>query len=383
MAIFSQSLFLQALGWATLNSFWQMAALWAIYVSIQHYYTLSSHKKYVLALVSLGLGFAWYAATFLVYYFNGPQGTMLASAHQMAPTSNTWQIILSSASLAYLLLLAFPAYRLVKNWQFVKILRNKGLQKPELSYRLFVKKVAFRLGIDKPVHVYISELVTSPVTIGYFKPLILLPVAALNSLTVQQAEAILLHELAHIRRSDFLINLIVTFLNTIFYYNPFLKKFVAVIEAEREKCCDEMVLQFEYDKISYASALLTLEKNAAQVQVLTLAATGKQHLLKRIEKIVGMEKKPSFSFTHFAGIMASLLLVIFINSLLFVSKQKAVHHKDVSLVAFENPFFGIDRGEHVLTAPKTEPEVLPSKVWIATVKPLQAEKKAKTLITNK
>ena len=245
MAILGQSLFLQALGWATLNSFWQMAALWALYVSVQHYFKLSAQQKYKLALGSLGFGFAWYVLTFLIYYSNGPQATLLATAHIMAPTSSTWSVILSSASIAYLLLLFFPAYRLFRNWQFVGKLRRQGLEKTDMAYRLFVKKVAHRLGIQKPVHVYISQLVTSPVTIGFFKPIILLPVAALNSLTVQQAEAILLHELAHIKRSDFLINLIVTFLHTLFYYNPFLKKFVAVIEAEREKCCDELVLQFE------------------------------------------------------------------------------------------------------------------------------------------
>lgn len=380
MATLGQSLFLQALGWATLNSFWQMAALWALYASIQHYFKLSAHQKYKVALVSLGLGFGWYAFTFLHFYNNGPQGTLLASANGIAPTSSTWSMILSSASIAYLLLLLFPAYRLVKNWQFIGTLRRQGLEKTDMSYRLFVKKVAHRLGINKSVHIYISQLVTSPVTIGYFKPIILLPVAALNSLTLQQAEAILLHELAHIKRSDFLINLIVTFLHTLFYYNPFLKKFVAVIEAEREKCCDELVLQFQYDKISYASALLTLEKNAAALQALTLAATGGQHLLKRIEKIVGMEKKPSFSFTHLAGIMASLLLVVFINSLLFVSKQKMEPRKDLSLVAFENPFYAADRGDRVLTSPKNKIPATAPIIMMASVQVKKAQKVS--LLTN-
>ena len=190
MAIFSQSLFLQALGWATLNSFWQMAVLWVLFVVVQHFFMLSSGKKFLIALASLGAGLIWFIATFITYYYSGAQNTLLASAHQLAPTSATWSIVLTSASIAYLLLLVFPAFRLIRNWQYVKLLRTQGLEKTSLEYRLFVKKVAFRLGIQKPVHVYISSLITSPVTIGYIKPMILLPVAALNNLCVLLVEVI-------------------------------------------------------------------------------------------------------------------------------------------------------------------------------------------------
>ena len=72
---------------------------------------------------------------------------------------------------------------------------------------------------------------SSPVTIGFLKPIILLPVAALNSLTPQQVEAVLLHELSHIRRYDYLINLVITLVHTLFYFNPFIKKFVSAIES--------------------------------------------------------------------------------------------------------------------------------------------------------
>jgi len=356
MAFLGQNLFLQALGWATLNSIWQMGLLWGLYVGAQHLTKLSAARKYNLSLLSLALGLVWFAVTFLNYYSSGAIGTLSNTSHSAAPTSATWSVILSSASITYLLLLVFPAIRLVQNYRFVGKLKTVGLQKTDLHYRLFVQKVALRLGIKKEVHVYLSSLVHSPVTIGYVKPIILLPVAALNHLSIEQTEAILLHELAHIRRSDFLINLIVNLIHTLFYYNPFVRLFVAAIDTEREKCCDETVLQFEYDKVSYATALLTLEKNAA-APVLAIGAAGKNHLLKRIEKIVGMEKKTTFSFTHFAGLMATLLLIILINSLLFVSKP-VERNKNMALVAFENPFYNtMDRGELLMPPqPKADEE---------------------------
>ena len=362
MALWSHNLFLQALGWATLNSIWQMGVLWLLFKALQHLSALSSDRKYHIALASLGFGVAWFVATFTSYYNSGTSGTITATSSSMAPTSDAWSLILSSASITYLILLLFPAYRLVQSYLYIGKLKSKGLNKAELHYRLFVQKVAMRLGIPKKVEVYGSSLINSPVTIGYIKPIILLPVAALNSLTLQQTEAILLHELAHIRRSDFLINLIVNVIHTILYYNPFVRFFVADIDAEREKCCDETVIQFEYDKISYATALLTLEKNAT---ALAIAAAGKNHLLKRIEKIVGMEKKTTFSFTHFAGLMGTLLLIILINSLFFVSKP-VERNKNLALAAFENPFYAIDRGDRILTAPA-----------------LKAEKEAKTPLLAK
>ena len=131
-------------------------------------------------------------------------------------------------------------------------------------------------------------------------------------------------------------------LQTLFYFNPFVKKFASLIEFEREKCCDELVLQFQYDKVSYAAALLLLEKNLLASESLTLAAAGKNHLLRRIEKILGLNKKGSFSFHQFAGIIASVLVVLFINSLLFVDKEVKLTNIQ-PITAFENPLYQFEK----------------------------------------
>jgi hypothetical protein len=168
-----------------------------------------------------------------------------------------------------------------------------------------------------------SEFITSPVTIGYLKPIILLPVAALNHLSTQQTEAVLLHELSHIKRFDFLINLIIRAIQTILYFNPFVNAFAKIIETEREKNCDEIVLQFQYEPHGYASALLALEKAPhASSNTLAVAASGgkRNDLLTRIETIMGIRKKPVFSFTKLAGVMAALLCFISLNALLLLSK---------------------------------------------------------------
>jgi hypothetical protein len=185
-----------------------------------------------------------------------------------------------------------------------------------------VQNVVGHLGITKKVKVVVSKLVNSPVTIGYLKPMILLPVAAMNQLTTAQVEAILLHELSHIRRYDYLVNLIVSIIHTLLYFNPFVKFFMNAIESERETCCDELVLQFGYDKVGYASALLHLEKASGKHKALILAAAGKQNLLTRIEKIVGMEKKKTFRLIQIVPLLAAMICILLFNSVLIIKDAK-------------------------------------------------------------
>ncbi|HEU0065402.1 MAG TPA: M56 family metallopeptidase, partial [Flavisolibacter sp.] len=291
MALWSQSHFLQSLGWATLNSFWQMALLWSLFLAAKSIFRISSEIRYKLATAAIIGGFGWFVLTFLLFYLDSGISGISLFNKSLYQSESLINILLLSASVSYLALLLFPAFRLFRNWRYVQKIKKEGLQKAGLNYRLYVQKIAAQLGIKKKVLLYLSELVTSPITIGYLKPIILLPVAALNNLTIQQAEAILLHELSHIRRYDYLFNFIISIINTILYFNPFVKQFMKVMEEERENCCDQLVLHYGYDKISYASALLTLEKASVSSQVLVLGAAGKKNLLNRIENIIGMEKK--------------------------------------------------------------------------------------------
>jgi bla regulator protein blaR1 len=321
MANLSGSHFLQALGWATLNSFWQMALLWILYLGASYLFKLPSFRKYQFSVVAVATGFLWFLLTFF-YYLNTDSVSSIALFTQTIDESNNiLQMVLLSASIAYLSLLAFPSYRLYRNWRFVQVIKKQGLNKIDFSYRLFVQRVAAQLEITKKVMVYVSDLVKSPVTIGYLKPIILVPAAALSNLSTQQVEAILLHELSHIRRYDYLVNFVISIINTMLYFNPFVKQFMKTIEEERENCCDELVLQFGYDKVGYASALLTLEKLSSQHRVLALCATGKNYLLSRIEKIVGMEKKKSFKRNNLAGLLAALLCIVAFNSILIINEK--------------------------------------------------------------
>jgi len=290
----NQLTFLQSLGWALINSLWQMALLWAIYqiiiVSIQK---LKASQKTSLAIFFTFSGFAWFVYTFI--------GSLILKSNSINSfynsgiiDDNSWNYfagkILPYAAIAYLLVLVAPLWQFIRNYKFVQFIRKSGLKKIDVNWRMYVRRTAAAMGITREVKIWLSEWVTSPVTIGYLKPIILIPVAAINNLTPHQVEAVILHELSHIHRYDYFLNLILSFIKTILYFNPFVKQLVKTIEKEREHSCDEMVLQFQYKPGEYASALLRLEQTKHRQMV--MAAAGKNaDLLHRIESILGMRNK--------------------------------------------------------------------------------------------
>ena len=219
MDFIGQSNFLQALGWAVLNSLWQMALLWVLYQLFTGIFRkANASQQSFLAVFFLLSGFGWFVYTFFSIYINSHAHETVVTAglvHFSANAQlNRWlDQTLPLASVIYLILLIAPLIHFIRNYRFVKTIRKNGLTKAAVEWRIFVERIGTTLGIKKTVKVWVSSLVNSPVTIGYLKPIILLPLAAVNHLSTHQLEAVLLHELAHIRRFDYFINLLMVLLH--------------------------------------------------------------------------------------------------------------------------------------------------------------------------
>ena len=326
MTALDQSAFLQALGWAVLNSLWQMSLLWILFnIIVSLSGSLKPAQKSTLAVSLLFTGFTWFVFTFFSLIISIENNNAIVTLKALPDAVNTrlnhWlDTSLPFASLIYIVLLIVPLLQFVRNYRYVQVLRQHNLKKINIDWKIFVRKISAQIGILRPVQIWVSDLITSPVTIGYLKPIILVPLAAITHLTPEQMEAVLLHELAHIRRSDYLINLLINLVQTILYFNPFAKAFVKTVERERERSCDEMVLQFQYDPHHYAAALLMLEKNSSVAQNMAMAASGKNDLLNRIERILKIEKRNVFSLNKMAGLLAGFICVIILNAVLVVDK---------------------------------------------------------------
>ncbi len=128
-----------------------------------------------------------------------------------------------------------------------------------------------------------SALVRVPSVIGWLKPVILLPPATLSGLTVPQLEAVLLHELAHIKRRDYLVNLLQSLVETLFFYHPAARWLSKQVRTERENCCDDLVVHVTDDPLTYARALTRLETDRSQTPIQMAASGG--HLMNRVRRL--------------------------------------------------------------------------------------------------
>ncbi|HSB08410.1 MAG TPA: M56 family metallopeptidase [Blastocatellia bacterium] len=148
-----------------------------------------------------------------------------------------------------------------------------------------LKQLCRRLRLSRPVRLCESALVEVPTVIGSLKPVILIPSSALIGLTPDQLEALLAHELAHIRRYDYLVNLFQTAVETLLFYHPAVWWVSAQIRQEREHCCDDLAVATCGDVLMYARALTALEEMRATEPQLAVAASGGS-LLVRIERLL-------------------------------------------------------------------------------------------------
>jgi beta-lactamase regulating signal transducer with metallopeptidase domain len=163
-----------------------------------------------------------------------------------------------------------------------------------------------RLGIRRAVALLESSAVSVPAVIGWLRPVVLVPASALAGLSPAQLEAILAHELAHVRRHDYLVNLLQTAVETLLFYHPAVWWVSAQIRRERENCCDDLAVAVCGNKLSYARALVDLEGLRASPR-LALAATGGS-LSKRVRRLIGgAPGRPSRRF-WVAGVLALALL---------------------------------------------------------------------------
>jgi beta-lactamase regulating signal transducer with metallopeptidase domain len=163
-----------------------------------------------------------------------------------------------------------------------------------------------RLGIERPIELWQSAAVEVPAVIGCFRPVILLPLGMFTGLSVAQVESILAHELAHVRRHDFLVNAVQSLVETLLFYHPCVWWISARIRAEREHCCDETAVAVCGDALVYARALSGLEELRPPAR-LAMALSGGGPLLWRIRRIVGRPRTGDVIGGWLAGSLAILL----------------------------------------------------------------------------
>lgn len=206
--------------------------------------------------------------------------------------------------------------RLLTGWIWVQRLRTHGAAPAHEGWQRMAARLSRRLHIGRAIALLESTLVDVPTVIGWLKPVVLLPASALAALSPGQVEAILAHELAHIRRHDYLVNLLQTLVETLLFYHPAVWWLSRRIRIERENCCDDLAVSLCGDPVAYASALADLEALRPAQSVFArrhedqtvLAATGGS-LLNRVRRLLGAPTAHSGRAPAWLAGCVALLLV--------------------------------------------------------------------------
>jgi TonB family protein len=190
-------------------------------------------------------------------------------------------------------------------------MRSAGTTAAPAELQQVFEAVRRRLGIARAVRLMHSALVQAPTVIGWLRPVVLIPASCLTGLSTMQIEAVLAHELAHIRRHDYLVSVLQSVIETLLFYHPAVWWVSKQVRRERECCCDEMAVAVGGDRLAYARALSLLEERRSFYPEVALGANGGV-LKMRIKRLLGCKEDAAVS--QFAAFTVLALIVALAGS---------------------------------------------------------------------
>ena len=335
--------FLSKIPIAILNNIGFMALLYLIYTSFRHFIVHNASRLFSIATIFQLLGLLHFVAALFLFSNHTPTDfSQIAPIHFeiVAITS-----LLPYIGLVYFLLLLFFSMGTIKQFVLLNKFRQTANYVGSDSWN---EKLKVSYNTNTQYTIGFSKIVNSPITFGWLDPVIILPIAICNQLSVNEIKLILLHEIAHIKRNDYLINLIIEASHKFLYFNPFSYLFIKEISLQREMSCDAWVLAQTTSPLSYSKTLYHLAANSYSLTNtnLFLGALNTSHeLVDRIRQINNIDKKHTKSY-GFEIIICALSGLLLFSPALFetansakkqvsntsaVAKTKLIHYKTIAL----------------------------------------------------
>jgi beta-lactamase regulating signal transducer with metallopeptidase domain len=318
-----------ALGWTIIHSFWQ-ASLIALLMSLLHRYSNQKNAtfRYGISVVSMILVFAVSAITFGIYYTSSSVATeglanleigQINLGERTEPSGTmSWQVIcaqnIDTINLIWITGVLFFMFRFILSYAFTKYLRHSAIFTNVHLLEQSLARIKNSLLINKTIEIAESAKIKSPVLLGHFKPIILFPLGIVNMLSTEEVDAIIMHEIAHIKRNDYLTNIFLTIIEIFFYFHPAVWWISANVKAERENCCDDFALSKNINKVVYANALVKLEEIKSKgIPSLAIPFSSKKHqLINRIKRIMNMpQTQTDFKEKSIATILLLSMVLLF------------------------------------------------------------------------
>lgn len=329
---------LQVLGYTLLHSIWQALIVSAIiFITLRFVPLRLSNVRYVIASLGLFMILSLSIATFCYLYTTsgsfpltltaldyakGPGQTEPSAVPEVVgyftQAKHFIQSLLPLFLIIWIIGTLIFSLRIMTGLLYVEKLKG-GASLLQNDWSDYIQKLAEQLKVRRLVLLAESTAIQAPVIVGYLKPMILIPVGMCSSLSTEQLETIFLHEMMHIRRKDYMVNLIQISVEAVYFFNPFVWIISGIMKREREHCCDDAVVQIHGNAAEYAHALATLEELRLTKVGLSLSlAEDKNQLLHRIKRL--MEK----SVKNYSGrerVIPALLLIIGLVCASWISTQ--------------------------------------------------------------
>ena len=182
--------------------------------------------------------------------------------------------------------------RLLGGWIMVDRLRRRHARAAPAQWQQALDRLRARVGISRPAQLLVSGLVHAPAVVGLLRPVVLVPVGALAGLPAEQVEALLLHELAHIERYDYLVNAIQSMVEALLFYHPAVWWVSGHMRSEREICCDDRAVAITGDALAFARALARVGAAEHAHRQAAMAATGGS-VANRVARLLGVPRPAS------------------------------------------------------------------------------------------
>jgi bla regulator protein BlaR1 len=336
MTLFSsESIWLIALGKSILHSVWigllLLGLMKLILIRIPH---SASRMRYGISVCTLLLLALSSVALFLVFYQPEAlvkQPILQEEASSILSIRHKSRVFFAVSSYIYLSGVLFMGLRMISSLYHIRSLRNSGIT-AGTTWQEYLSGLSTKLGIKRKVSLLESYLVSGPVLVGFLKPAVIVPVGMLTNLPLSQIETILCHELYHLKRNDYLVNLMQLLLESLLFYNPGVWMISGIIRNERELCCDDRVIHTTGNPVNYAKALVHLAEQQQQSRMAPGAAgNSRHHLLSRISRILNtntMKTNMREKVISLLLVAASVLLLMIVSGFSagpsFVKQHQAV-----------------------------------------------------------
>ena len=332
-----------ALGWTLLHAVWQGFALVLPIALVLHWLrNRSGAVRYQIGVFTLLTQLLVSSGTFFWYYQPAThQPPMLATAHYV--TQVRWESVvqrlpwhqqtqqflenhLSQFVLIYIIGVALFGLRLAGGWMYLQQLSKAAVRPSSQHWLHLANQLRSTLAIRAAVQVRESGRIAMPMVVGVLKPILLLPIGLATHLSTREIEAVLAHELAHIKRHDYAVNLLQSVVEVLYFFHPALWWLSARVREEREHCCDDLAVQAcGGDGRILAQALAHVEElrltQSAQTPVLAMAfAAKRQHLLHRVRRVLGVPTRPFVSNSSLAGL--TLATILFMSVSVYAVQQQ-------------------------------------------------------------